>query len=270
MGWGIGDTVDRYRIEAVLSRAERVEVYKGRHLWLDGAHALKRVSFDAGPSRWDSLMAAGRAMALLQHPNLVRATDAFSADGLPVLVMDFVDGPTLADFLADHDDPLPLPIALRLFDGILAGVGHAHRAGWIHRDLKPENILLDRTPAGLVPKVTDFAHAAGFEGPAPALGTPGYQSPEQQQEGVEIDERSDLWALGCILYELLTLRLAFDGEDDAETAADVAAGRYDDPRLHRPELPEPLRRLVAELLAVDPARRPASCEAVRERLAAIP
>jgi eukaryotic-like serine/threonine-protein kinase len=268
---GVGEVVDRYRVDARVSDAEVAEVYRVTHSWLGSSHALKLLNVQANDGLREALLAEGRTMAGLGHPNLVRVTDALAIHGMPALVMDWVDGPALADWLADLEGMLPVPTVVALLDGILAGVGHAHRAGVIHRDLKPENVLLARTPEGLVPRVADFGMAKvrnqrGLSVLYARFGTPEYMAPETISDTGRADHRADLFALGVILYELLTRRLPFDGDNPAVVMKAVLSGKYIDPLVLRPDLPAGVVAMVHALLAPDREQRPATCREVRTAL----
>ncbi len=266
-----GVEVDRYRVEEIVTDAGHAEVYRVRHVWLGTPHAMKLLNLANNAVIREALLTEGRTMASLGHPNLVRVTDALVVHGLPALIMDWVDGPSLADWLGTRRGPVPVDAALRVFDGILAGLHHAHRAGVVHRDLKPENVMLARTPEGLVPRITDFGMAKVYGQPGLSMmyssfGTPEYMAPEQIVSPASVDDRADLWGLGCILYELLTGELAFDEDNPAKTLQRVAKGIYRSPVELRPDLPAPLVDLIRSLLQVDRARRPASCREVRLRV----
>ncbi|MCA9654681.1 MAG: serine/threonine protein kinase [Myxococcales bacterium] len=200
----------------------------------------------------------------LRHDNLVRVHGAVPLDGRPALLMELVEGPNLSDHLAQQG-PLDEPELVELALGIARGLAHAHAAGVIHRDLKPANILLAPGP---VPKIADFgmARASSFagadKGALTVLGTPGYMAPECL-EPLAVDPRTDLYALGCILYELATGAPPFGGA----TPFAVLDQHRNAPAPALPERFSPgLRRLVARLLAKAPGDRPQSARAVVEAL----
>jgi serine/threonine-protein kinase len=266
-----GSRVERYQVEALVSDAGNAEVYRVRHAWLGSLHALKLINLTANQALRTALLVEGRAMAVMNHPNLVRVTDALPVEDLPALIMDWVEGPSLADWLADRTRPASFGNALRLFDGILAGMDHAHRQGVIHRDLKPENVLLANTADGIVPRVSDFGMAKVFGQPGLSMtfrrfGTPEYMAPEQIASPSGVDVRADLWALGCILYELVTGSLAFEADDPRAAFERIERGSYVAPRKLRSDLPAPFAALISDLLQVDRDRRPASCREVRQRV----
>ncbi len=206
----------------------------------------------------------------LAHDNLVRVYGTYELDGRPVLLMELVEGPNLADHLAQRG-ALPEVEVLSLALGIARGLAHAHAAGVIHRDLKPANILLAPTPAGPVPKIADFgmARASSFagadKGALTVLGTPQYMAPECL-EPLAVDPRTDLYALGCIVHELCTGAPPFSGA----TPFAVLEQHRNAPVPPLPEALDPgLRTLVTRLLAKAPGDRPQSAGAVIEALEAL-
>ena len=216
------------------------------------------------------LLREGRVQANLRHPNIVAVTDVLPVQGAPALVMEYVDGPALDTWLADHAPTLPE--GLWLFRGILRGMAAAHDRGVVHRDLKPANVLLAPTADGLVPKVTDFGlvkslyDQRGDTQQGMSLGTPEYMSPEQIRDASKIDERSDMWGLGCVLYELVCHRRAFQGADKMGTFNLIVKGRYAPPRELAPEIPANVAEAIRRLLEVDPRARLSSCDALFDLL----
>ncbi len=259
-----GDVVDKYRVEDLLGRGGMALVYKVRHIHLNSLHALKML-FNTSPDVCRRLINEGRAQASLRHPHLVAVTDVLDVDGVPALLMEYVDGPPLDLFLPKN--PLTPTDALALFRGILRGIGHAHRRGVIHRDLKPANILLAVTSDGLVPKVTDFGlvKAVGMEDSATrtgmALGTPNYTAPEQIADASSVDQRADIFTLGCILYELIAGKRAFQADNNFDVYKRITTGQWD--RLEGVEgVPERAIRAIEGCLEVDRDKRLASCQAM--------
>ena len=205
-----------------------------------------------------------RVAASLRHPHIVEVLGIETIEGESVLLMEFVDGPTLAQLVARRDR-LPEHEVMALLRGIAAGLAHAHEHGVIHRDLKPANVFV--TSAG-VPKIGDFGMARGAslgDGDRDALsvlGTPDYMAPECL-DPLAVDGRSDLYALGCIAFELLTGAPPFTG---ATPHAVLRAHRDDDAPALPAEITAGLRGLVASLLAKAPSARPQAAGAVLEAL----
>ncbi|MEQ1508282.1 MAG: serine/threonine-protein kinase [Myxococcota bacterium] len=261
----VGRRIERYRIESVLGEGASAVVYRAVHVALGSHHAVKVARLGSERAR-RRLLHEGRAQARVRHPNLVAVTDVVQWDGQPALVLELVDGPSLADWLAERRPKLPE--ALAVFRGIVLGVQAAHEAGLVHRDLKPANVLLAATELGWVPKVADFGsvHDLGDEDvERDGLGTVGYTAPEQRA-GAPADERSDLFALGCVLYELATGAPAFSGPDVVEVGRRVASGRYPPPEDCAPALPANVVVAIHRLLAVDPHLRLGSCDELLELL----
>jgi hypothetical protein len=203
----------------------------------------------------------------LVHRNLVRVYGIRHLDGLPVLVMELVEGPDLATWLAREGVASPTTLA-RLARGLAEGLAFAHSQGVIHRDLKPANVLLALSADGPVPKIADFgmARASSFasadRGALTVLGTPHYMAPECL-EPLAVDPRADLYALGCILVELATGSPPYGGATPFAVLEQHRSGAV--PRL--PEIFGPeLARLVQRLLAKAPGDRPQSAAAVLDEL----
>ncbi|MEZ4317435.1 MAG: serine/threonine-protein kinase [Myxococcota bacterium] len=260
---------DRYIIEEVIGEGGMAMVYRARHSQLGTRHAVKVLTLTSRAVR-ERLLQEGRVQAQLRHPNVVAVTDVIEVSGQPGLVMELVEGPSLDDLVKQQK--LTLAQADAIGRGVLAGVAHAHARGLIHRDLKPANVMLQITEAGLVPKVTDFGLAKILAGDdlsaktrtGATMGTPQYMSPEQIHDSKSVDARSDVFAVGAILYELVTGERAFDGNNLLEIFARVANCEFTDPRSLRPDLPERMADAILGALVVDPDSRIASCKELFE------
>jgi len=201
-----------------------------------------------------------QAAARLHHPNIVTAFDAEQAGATPLLAMEYIDGVSLADELRRRG-PLPIAEACDVVRQAAIGLQHAFECGLIHRDLKPHNLM--RTADGTV-KILDFGLAvladAGerqgeLTGQNVVLGTPDYIAPEQAEDSHAADIRSDIYALGCTLYHLLTGRVPFPG-DSVLRKLDAHRKQEPEPmRTIRPEIPAELAAVVARLMAKSPADR---------------
>ncbi len=233
-----GTRVGAYEVVGVLGAGGMGEVYRAHDALLNRDVALKILpsSVALDPERVTRFKREAQVLASLNHPHIAIIHGFEQANGIHALVMELVDGPTLADRLAEG--PLPLDEALRIAKHLAEAVEAAHEQGVIHRDLKPANIKL--RPDGTV-KVLDFGLAKVIE-PAPAmslglsdsptlttpamteagviLGTAAYMSPEQAK-GHPADKRSDIWAFGCIVFEMLSGRRAFLGRTVSETLGNV-------------------------------------------------
>ena len=269
-----GQEVERYRVEAQIGEGGMAAVYRVRHTQLNSVHALKVLSAGTKMVRY-RLLQEGRAQAALRHNNIVAVTDVLELDGDPALVMEFVDGPTLSQWLRDNQPRLDEAVAL--FKGIVKGMRHAHRKGFIHRDLKPSNVLLAYTEDGLLPKVTDFGLVKAVQGPGGrgstrsgvAMGTPEYMAPEQIRDASSVDQRADMFALGCLFYRIVCGRPAFSGDDMLQVFNAVANGRYLQPSDLVPNLPPNVTDLINHLLAPDPEVRLADCDTLIDELDAL-
>ncbi|MBI1809305.1 MAG: serine/threonine protein kinase, partial [Gemmatimonadetes bacterium] len=210
----------RYRIERTIGEGGMATVYLARDVRHERDVALKVLDPELGASLGAKrFLAEIRTTAQLHHPHILPLYDSGDADGLLYFVMPFVDGESLRDLL-DRDDRLDLGEALRLFTEIADAVGHAHARGIIHRDLKPENVLI----AGRHAFVADFGIARAVSAAAPerltragmTLGTPAYMSPEQASGSPRLDARSDVYSLGCLLFEMIAGDPPFTGETNQE------------------------------------------------------
>jgi serine/threonine protein kinase len=268
-----GDFVGRFRIERLLGEGGIAEVYQVRHRQLGTVHALKLLTLHR-PGQRARLLQEGQIQAQLRHPNLVAVTDVVDDDGQIGLVMEYVQGFSLADCLHEGGG-MPLEDSLDLFQQVLEAVGTAHAAGVLHRDLKPHNILLTTQGDRVVAKVADFGIAKiASEGAGPGktiagttMGTPGYMSPEQITDTAAVDLRTDIFALGAILYELLSGSRAFDGANQLEVLNNTAGGVYTPLHVHLPSCPQVVVEAIDRAMEVNPSDRFPNSESFAEALA---
>ncbi len=192
-----------YEFEAFIAQGGMGAVYKARQRSLDRDVAIKILPRELGedPEFRQSFETEARAMARLNHPNLIGVYDSGDVDGMPYIVMEYVNGKSL--YHSSYGIAVEPRQAVIIVKAICDGLAHAHENGVVHRDIKPANILL--TPKA-EPKIGDFglARPAGSDGPGLVMGTPGYTAPEILRHPEHADKRSDLYAVGVILYELLT------------------------------------------------------------------
>lgn len=256
-----GRVVDRWVVEERLGAGAMGTVYRVRHLHLGSRHALKVLH--PTPRRRADLR-EGRAQGLVHHPNVVGVTDVVDVDGSPGLVLEWVEGPTLAAHLRGG-----LPGAAEIdavARSLLDGVAAAHRVGLVHRDLKPGNVLLARAGAGWVAKVADFGLAlapTGDDSLTGAVGTPSYCAPEQIRDARTADARSDVFSLGAVLFELVTGQRAFPGTSAVEVHDAIRAGRRRRVRELAPHTPARQVDAIERALSVDPADRFPDAAALR-------
>jgi len=267
----LGTTVDRYTVDAVIGAGGTAMVYRVTHNALGTLHALKVLTISSDSIR-KRMLQEGQVQAALQHLNVVSVTDVLDISGNPGLLMEYIEGPSLERALGKFR--IRMGDAETLFLGIVSGVRQAHRMGVVHRDLKPANVLLDRSSEGYVPKVTDFglvkslaqdpnmqATRSGI-----AMGTPSYMAPEQIRDARSVDQRADIWSLGCILYELMTRRRAFPGEETLAIYNAVTDGDYPPVEQWVDGVPDRILSAITGCLMVDPANRIPNCEVLLEVL----
>jgi eukaryotic-like serine/threonine-protein kinase len=262
--------VPGYAVEGVLGHGGMGVVFRARHLRLGRVVALKMLLAGsyAGPHERERFRREAQAVAALRHPNVVQVYDVGDADGRPYFTMEFMEGGSLADRLAGT--PQPARQAAQLLAALAGAVQAAHQSGVIHRDLKPGNVLLT---ADGTPKVSDFGLArrldngGGLTRTGAPLGTPSYMAPEQAAgKARAVGPATDVYALGAILYELLTGRPPFRAETPAETVLQVI---YQDPappsRLNA-KVPRELETICLKCLHKESERRYASAAALAEEL----
>jgi serine/threonine-protein kinase len=205
-----------------------------------------------------------RAAAQLVNDHVVRILDTGQLDsGSPFIVMEYLEGRDLYSLL-EEQGPLGVESAARYVLEACLGLAEAHKHGIVHRDLKPENLFLATRPDGTeLVKVLDFGiskqvgtrASMRLTGPAAALGSPQYMAPEQMRAEPDVDERADVWALGAVLFELVTGKVAFEGSTVAEMCTRVLEGEPTLPRQLRGELPAALDDVVRRCLQKDRSQR---------------
>jgi len=266
-----GAVISGYRVVSHLATGGMGEIYKVVHVDRGTTHALKYLPLANSRIR-KRLQREADLQTKLSHPNVVTLTEVIDVNGDPGLVMEFIDGPSLSRWLRDHTPSIEE--AERLFRCVVSGVAHAHKKGLVHRDLKPSNILLARTTDGIIPKVADFgiAKALADEGQEKltrtghSLGSPAYMAPEQITNAHGVDQRADLFALGCLLYELVCHERAFKGDDTLDVLNAVSMGQFTPLAQVKPDLPPRFVATIHRCLERDAARRFASCEDLLDSL----
>ncbi|HTX10600.1 MAG TPA: protein kinase [Solirubrobacteraceae bacterium] len=262
----------RYRLEEVIGRGGMSTVYRGTDLSLDRIVAVK-VAMDPLLER-DPVYASrfkreARAAAGISNSGVVTVFDAGADGPTRYIVMEYVEGQDLAAILRE-ERPLEPTRAADIAEQVAGTLAAAHAAGIVHRDIKPGNIMV--TPEGRA-KVLDFGIARTSDGvsltqTASVLGTAPYMSPEQAM-GQPADARSDIYSLGCVLYEMLTGKPPFMGDLPAAVLHQHVRVAPKPPSALNPDVPPALDALVLEMLAKSPADRPQTAAEVRDRLATL-
>ena len=259
----------RYEVEEELGRGGMAKVYRGTDTVLGRPVAVKILApqFADDPSFVDRFRREAQAAARLNHPNLVSVYDTGSDDGVHFIVMEYVEGKTLADYLAGGGRIMPQR-AIEIAEAVSQALTAAHAQGVIHRDIKPGNIMI--TPSGDV-KVADFGIARVIAGAetvaqtAAVLGTAAYLSPEQAQ-GQPVDQRSDLYSLGCVLYEMVAGRPPFTGDSPVAVASKQVLEQPVPPSKLNSDVSPQLEAVIMRTLAKNPANRYGSAEEFRKDL----
>ena len=265
---------DRYRIDRQLGRGGMATVFLARDLRHDREVALKvlhpELAHALGPERFQREV---KLAARLQHPHILTVLDSGEAAGQLWFTMPFVDGESLRDRLT-HERQLPVEEAVRIATEVARALDYAHRHDIIHRDIKPENILLTRDGDTLV---ADFGIARALAGSEDrltetgmAVGTPAYMSPEQASGDRQLDARTDIYALGSVLYEMLAGEPPFTGPSAQAVIAKRLSGPAPKVRAVRPSVPETVGLAIDKALAPVPADRFASAAEFGRALATTP
>ena len=259
---------DRYRVEARIGQGGMAEVYRGFDPALERTVAIKVLlpPYDRDAGFVARFRREAQAAARLSHPNIVGVYDTGADGDTQYIVMEYIEGRTLASFLAGGGKPTPMQ-SVELTDKIAGALAAAHAQGIVHRDIKPANVMVTREGAV---KVMDFGIARlQSDATAPqtssVIGTPAYFSPEQAQ-GQQVDARSDIYSLGCVLYELLAHRPPFTGDTPVAIAYKQVNESPVPPSQVNPEVPPRLDAVVMKCMAKNPANRYQSAAELSEDL----
>jgi Tol biopolymer transport system component len=273
MSLASGTKLGPYEIQSPIGAGGMGEVYRAKDTRLDRTVAVKVLPshLSENPEAKQRFDREARAISSLNHPNICTLHDVGHQDGIDFLVMEFLEGETLADRL--RKGPLPTDQVLRTAIEICEGLERAHKSGVVHRDLKPGNVMLTKTGAKLMdfglakaaPTGTSLASSLTMTTSGPSAGQPltahgtiigtfQYMSPEQT-EGKEADARSDIFALGCVLYEMATGNRAFTGKSQASLVAAILASDPPPISAAAPLSPPALEQVVKSCLAKDPEER---------------
>jgi eukaryotic-like serine/threonine-protein kinase len=268
---GVGPPVPGYEIRGLLGRGGMGVVYRALQTRANRPVALKMILGEGQgrPDHMERFRIEAESVARLRHPNVVQIYEVGEVQGLPYFSLELLEGGTLADRLGGL--PMPPRPAAELLATLARAVQAAHVAGIVHRDLKPQNILFDRDG---VPKVTDFGLAKRLDvedGPtvtADIMGTPAYMAPEQALgKNHQVGPRADVYALGAILYAMLTGRPPLQGSTWRETLLMVPDQEPVSPSRLQPKVPRDLETICLKCLAKEPQRRYGSAEGLADDLA---
>lgn len=262
-----------YRIGKALGEGGAGIVYQAEHTSLGHLVAVKTLfsKLARNPDTRGRFLEEGIIQANLTHPNIVRVTDTINEGGVTAIVMEFVDGPSLDHYLRKLDRLLTETEACQVICAVLDAMAFAHAEGVVHRDLKPANILMARVGGGTQPRVTDFGIAKllssqGRTATGTTMGTLYYISPEQLASAKTVDERADIYSLGCTLFEILTLQPPYPLDTDFAVMMAHLHEAVPDPRTIRPELSVEVASVVMKAMAKAPEERFANCAEMRDRL----
>lgn len=270
---GPGSVVAHYRLSEELGSGTFASVYRAHDLVLERTVALKIIKNECPIAR-GRVMSEARLAAALNHPNICTIYAVDESEGVPVIAMEFLHGRTLAQLL--QDGPLPVSQAARFISQVASGMALAHAVGIVHGDLKPANVMITEGGAA---KILDFGlsrrsdhtgptdDTASFSGSAEGFlsGTPRYMAPEQAQ-GKPATPASDVFALGLMVYEVISGRQAFDGTSLLELLGQIA--RVDAEQLAA-GLPDPFAGIVREALVANPASRTISMQQICDLLSEV-
>ncbi len=265
--------IGRYEIRGVLGAGGMGVVYEAYDPALERAIALKvvRRQLLASPEAVEQFLAEARAVAAVEHDNIVAIHGVEVHDDVPCIIMPMLKGQSLAGYLEKNPPPMPIDRLMRLAVETLSGLSVAHARGFIHRDIKPGNLWLEGASEGKFGrvKILDFGLAMAVGSARVRFGgTPGFMPPEQIRNEA-IDGRADLFSVGCVLYIAATGRTPFEGGNATATLVRTISRDVPPLRSVNPAVPPRFAALVDRLLAKHPEGRPESADAVLAELAEI-
>ena len=260
-----GTRLGSYEVLELLGRGGMAEVYKGRHPRLDRTVAIKILPprLAADPDFRQRFEREARAIAALRHPNIVQVFDFGDVEGTYYMVMEYIEGIDLARYIRENG-PLPLEQVRLILRGVASALDHAHAQGLVHRDVKPSNVMLETVgQIDLSHRVvlTDFGIAKILTSDTDAtksgmiMGTLDYIAPEQVKVSAQVDGRADVYALGAMLYQMLTGELPFKGDYAGAVMLAHLQQPVSDPRGLRPDLPDNVAHAIMRAMAKEPDDR---------------
>lgn len=265
--------IGHYRIQEEIGRGGMAVVYRAIDTQTKGVVALKVLPPQLAHDEkyLHRFLREGKNANRLQHPNIVRVLETGSADGHYYMAMQYIDGPTLTDYLRQSKSILPTNEIIALIRQVAGALDYAHDLGFLHRDIKPSNILLDKKGMALL---TDFGVAKVVDDEVTAytvvgttVGTPAFMSPEQAH-GAELDRRSDVYSLGVVAYTMLTGTMPFKAESQPALLHKVAYEQPTPPEQLNPAIPPGIVYAIKRVLAKSPSVRYPTAGAFAEALGA--
>jgi eukaryotic-like serine/threonine-protein kinase len=274
----VGSILGKYELLTQLGRGSTSVVFEGRHRKLQMPVAVKVLHADVlanSPQMLGQLVSEAILLAKLNHPHVVRLWDLDDDGPFPYLVLEYVQGTTLAE-LIERKGPVPVQFAFAVIRQAVEGLAEAHKLGIVHRDVKPGNLLIGRdgvvkvADLGLATVVGDLlTRRATDRGETFPAGTAAYLAPEQAHDSSKIDFRADVYSLGATLYHAVTGRLPFDGATSAQVIMKHLHETPVNPRQWVPDLSDEAADLILRMLAKDPLYRVGSYDELRVALARV-
>jgi serine/threonine-protein kinase len=265
-----GQTLDgRFYIEEIISRSGMGSIYKAKDLQYDETVAIKipYMQLEADAASFSRFQREAEIGKILNHPNILRFVQV-PEQSRPYIVMEFLEGKPLSQVMVDVR-PLPIEDAVQIASKVCGALAHMHENKIIHRDLKPQNIMICKDGSL---RIIDFGIAKAaelrritFAGFSPTLGTPDYMAPEQVK-GQRGDERTDIYSLGAVLYEMVTGSVPFDGPNPFIVMNSRITGDPVAPRDRNPEISPELEEIILHAMEREPHRRYASAAAMKAEL----
>lgn len=264
----VGKTLGNYQVVEQLGRGGMANVYKAYHPGLAIYRAIKviRPEFGNASDFRERFQREAQAVAAMRHPNIVQIHDFGEADGLYYMVMEFVPGTDLKALLQKRGQIRPFQDALKILEQVGSALDYAHKRNLIHRDIKPANIMLDQEGKQAIlmdfgiAKLVQSEHQMTQTGVG--IGTPAYMAPEQARGQRDVGPTADLYALGIVLYEMLTGQLPFSADTPLAVMLKVVNDPLPLPRYISPDIPDVLQGVILKATAKNPADRYQTAEAL--------
>jgi len=263
--------IGKYEIQSILGKGAMGIVYKALDPDIDRQVAIKTIRFDLASEETDNeeimqrFIREAQAAGKLTHPNIITIFDVGREKDLTYIVMQYIEGPSLQRLIA-HGEKFTVPEVTKLMEQVCSGLDFAHQHGIVHRDIKPGNILLDKNRR---PYICDFGVArvdtSTLTQSGTAVGTPSYMSPEQVM-GKKVDKRSDIFSVGCILYEFLTGRRPFEAESITTVIYKIINEEPPSINEVKKGLPAGFAKVIGKALAKDPNDRYQNCNQLADDL----